>query len=143
MPEFRLAPALGQDGKGALIWQTPPCDDWKAVMKRLAEIKIGMRRQFVFPKAAPDGQVHQRHWLSYPVTRHNVRDWDKVKLRLPNMLRFKVRSTGDGKMAGVIFHVPHLPPGDFHPHKPTITSVWHQVHDLLDGSAQRLTRSPE
>ena len=31
--------ALGQDEKGALIWQTSPFDDWKALMRELAIVK--------------------------------------------------------------------------------------------------------
>jgi CRISPR-associated protein Cmr1 len=124
--------AIGQDSKGALIWQTAPHDEWKALMKTLAELKISMRRLFLFPPTQPDGEVHDRHWLSYPVTRHNVRAWDKAKLRLPNSLRFKVRQTADGKLVGIIVHIPHLPPAAFHPDRPAIANVWTQVHRHLD-----------
>ncbi len=130
--------AIGQDSKGALIWQTAPHGDWKALMKTLAELKISMRRLFLFPHAQPDGEVHDRHWLSYPVTRHNVRAWDRAKLRLPNSLRFKVRQTADGKLVGIIFHIPHLPPAAFHPDRPAIANVWTQVHRHLD--AKQLVR---
>lgn len=137
--------AIGRDAKGALIWQTQPFDDWKALMKRLAEIKIGLRTQFAFPNRQPDGEVHERHWLSYPVTKHSVRAWDKEKLRLPNTLRFKLRATANGQLVGVIFHVPHLPPKNFRPNRQDIQdieSVWTHVHRFLDRSAQALTRIP-
>jgi CRISPR-associated protein Cmr1 len=126
--------ALGADSHGALIWQTRlPYKDWPTLMKTLAEIKIALRTQsaFRFPQAHPDGQVHDRHWLSYPVTRHNVNDWKRKNLRLPNQLRFKVRHTDDG-LVGVIFHMPHLPPADFRPEAQTLERIWRQVHSHLD-----------
>jgi CRISPR-associated protein Cmr1 len=131
--------AIGRDGNGALIWHTAPHDDWKALMKILAVIKIGLRTQFRFPNERPDGQVHDRHWLSYPVTRHSVNDWHRNNLRLPNSLRFKVRALPDGKLVGVIFHVPCLPPLAFKPDRPAITTTWQAVHTLLD----ELTREPK
>lgn len=134
--------ALGQDAR-PLIWQTQPGDDWKAVMKRLAEIKIGLRRLFLFPNERPDGEIHDRHWLSYPVTTHKVNDWNRKGLRLPNTLRFKIRPTADGKLVGVIFHVPHQPPADFRPDTATLERVWKQVHACLDTPAHQLTRIPE
>ena len=134
--------SIGQDER-PLIWRTPEFDDWKALMKRLAEIKIGLRRLFLFPNKKSDGEVHDRHWLSYPVTNHNVREWDRNKLRLPNTLRFKVRATADRKLVGVIFHVPHLPPAAFRPNRQDIETVWTQVHRFLDAPAQSLTRIPE
>lgn len=134
--------ALGQDETGAQVWQTTPCGDWKALMREMAIIKIGLRRLFLFPEVRPDGEVHERHWLSYPVTKHNVRAWDRNKLRLPNSLCFKIRGTPDGKLVGVIFHVPCLPPPEFHPDRRSIESVWQRVHGFLDAPAQKLTRIP-
>ncbi|WP_310461261.1 RAMP superfamily CRISPR-associated protein [Sphaerotilus sp.] len=132
--------AIGADAKGPLIWQTEVLADWKAVMRRLAEIKIGLRTQFKFPQDRPDGRIHDRHWLSYPVTNHAVRDWGN-NARLPNSLRFKVRATPDGKLMGVVFHVPCLPPAQFQPQPVAITRVWEQVHSHLDDVA-RLKRLP-
>lgn len=128
--------AIGQDEKGALIWQTAPHDDWKTLMKTLAVIKIGLRTQFRFTtgRGAPSPEV--RHWLSYPVTNHDVRSWNV--LRLPNQLRFKVRGSDDGKLVGVIFHVPHLPPPAFAPSEADIVNVWQCVHEFLDA----LTKQP-
>ena len=90
--------AIGSDAKGALIWQTTPFADWKALMRELAAIKIDLRTQFKFPHQKPDGQTHDRHWLSYPVTNHEVSDWKRNSARLPNSLRFKVHPTAE--MAG-------------------------------------------
>ncbi len=135
--------AIGSDGRHALVWQTQPFDDWKTLMKKLAEIKIGLRTQFQFPQAQPAGQIHNRHWLSYPITHHSVRDWGN-NARLPNSLRFKVRpAPGDAqKVVGVIFHVPCKPPPSFNPNHETLVRVWKQVHAFLDNNAQQLTRIP-
>jgi CRISPR-associated protein Cmr1 len=135
--------AIGQDEKGALIWQTKPFPDWKAVMKRLAELKIGLRTQFAFTTGKNASRPEDRHWLSYPVTNHSVAKWGN-NARLPNQLRFKIRPTADGKFVGVIFHVPHLPPPDaFSPNRVAIEHVWRQVHAFLDNPAQKLKRIPE
>lgn len=126
--------AIGQDEKGPLIWQTAPHDDWKALMKTLAIVKIGLRTQFVFPNVAPPhAGIEPRHWLSYPITKHTTHAWDRGA-RLPNTLRFKVRPVPDGGLVGVIFHVPHLPPAAFNPHpnRAVIERTWEQVHGLLD-----------
>lgn len=135
--------AIGSDGRGALIWQTQPFDDWKALMKKLAEIKIGLRTQFQFPQAQPNGQIHNRHWLSYPVTNHSVQAWGN-NARLPNSLRFKVRpAPGDAqKLVGVVFHVPCKPPPTFNSNHDTLVSVWQKVHAFLDNSTQQLIRIP-
>lgn len=133
--------AIGQDDR-PLIWQTQPFDDWKALMKRLAEVKIGLRTQFAFTTGKNAPRTEDRHWLSYPVTNHSVAAWGN-NARLPNTLRFKVRTTADHKLVGILFHVPHLPPGDFRPDRPAIERVWTQVHRHLDSPAQALTRVSE
>ncbi len=138
--------ALGCDAGGPLIWQTEALADWKAAMRRLAEIKIGLRTHFKFPVNVqpPHAQPLQRHWLSYPVTRHEVVGWKERgaggEFRLPNSLRFKVRMGDDGKLRGVIFHVPCRPPPQFKPNTPALVAVWQQVHAYLNHPAQRLTR---
>lgn len=134
--------AIGQDIHGALIWQTQPFGDWKTLMTRLADIKIGLRTQFVFTTGKNANNPEPRHWLSYPVTNHSVRPWGN-NARLPNNLRFKVRNTNDGKLVGVIFHIPHLPPTQFNPSKATVEVVWKKVHIYLDAPAQSLKRIKE
>ena len=160
--------AIGRDDKGALIWQTAPHADWKALMKTLAVIKIGLRTQFAMELRPPDGDKQKinkkgkpdgidhgrpqdRHWLSYPMTHHSVRLWDyeivhgkknALNLRLPNSLRFKVRPLSDGKFVGAIFHVPCLPPPAFRPDRKAVENVWQHVHRFLDAPQQQLTRSP-
>jgi CRISPR-associated protein Cmr1 len=126
--------AIGHDDKGPLIWKTRPFDDWKAVMRELAIIKIGLRTQFVFPNVTPPHpQPLERHWLSYPITRHTTLAFDR-NARLPNSLRFKVRpvSNDPKEVVGVIFHMPCMPPSDFRPDKPAIENTWKTVHALLD-----------
>jgi CRISPR-associated protein Cmr1 len=135
--------ALGQSGNSLLVWQTTqPYDDWKALMKDLATIKIGLRTQtqFKFPTQRTDGQIHSRHWLSYPVTNHSVNAWGN-NARLPNSLRFKVRvdEQNSKKLRAVIFHMPCLPPPEFRPNKQTVEQVWQQVHNFLSQQAN-LTR---
>jgi len=132
--------AIGKDEVGPLIWQTQPFSDWKEAIKRFAEIKIGLRTQFTFP--ADGSPPYQRHWLSYPVTNHPIREWDGKSLRLPNSLRFKLRpdTPSSTKLRGVIFHVPCLPPTEFRPNRQDIQPVWRQVHAFLDKPEQKLSR---
>lgn len=124
--------ALGRDEKGLLVWQTGPFSDWKGVMRKLAEIKIGLRTRFEFSTGHNAPCPEQRHWLSYPVTNHSVRTWRNR--RLPNSLRFKVRpAPGEPrKLVGTIFHVPCLPPSKFNPNRRVIEDVWKRVHSHLD-----------
>lgn len=129
--------AIGTDDK-PLIWQTRAFDDWKQLMRELAIIKIGLRTQFPF--TTPNGAPHpeDRHWLSHPVTKHNVRQWGQA--RLPNSLRFKVRRAADdpAKLVGVIAHVPCQPPAAFGGNRRALLQTWQTVHALLD----ELTRQP-
>ncbi|MGH6893266.1 MAG: hypothetical protein ACREEP_13505 [Dongiaceae bacterium] len=147
--------AIGQDAEaGPLIWQTAPYDNWKSLMVELANIKIRLRTQFGFSlnAAAGDrqakrgidhGQPQDRHWLSYPVTNHTVSPPWGGSARLPNSLRFKVRTApNDPKKVGVIFHVPCLPPPELRPDLSAITTVWQRVHRFLDAPVRNLTRSP-
>lgn len=133
--------AIGFDDK-PLIWRTQPVGDWKQIMRELAIIKIGLRTQFVFPNVSPPHRnVEPRHWLSYPITTHTTRVWERGA-RLPNSLRFKVRldPNDPSKLVGVIFHVPCRPPADFRPDfRPdngAIAMTWQAVHALLDELAR-------
>jgi CRISPR-associated protein Cmr1 len=73
--------------------------------------------------------------LSYPVTNHSVQAWGG-NARLPNSLRFKVRATDNGRLVGVIFHAPCLPPAAFAPDRTAIIATWQRVHGLLDELTQ-------
>lgn len=133
--------AIGSDEQGPLIWQTAPLADWPAVMRKLAEFKIGLRTQFKFPQdRPPHAQALERHWLSYPITKHTTLAWGR-EARLPNSLRFKVRETPSGQLRGVIVHLPCRPPPAFKPDARAIESVWLRVHQYLDGQAPALQRT--
>lgn len=127
--------AVGRDDTGPLVWRTAkPYSDWKALMRDLAILKIGLRTMFPFPNSRPPHHRPQdRHWLSYPVTRHRTRGWDG-NARLPNSLRFKIRPDPDDpeRLRGVVFHVPCLPPRHFRPERHAIENVWTKAHGLLD-----------
>ncbi len=140
--QLEWAHAIGQDDSGALIWRTDGFDDWPALMKALAQIKIDLRTHFQFPQEKPPHrQVEDRHWLAYPVTNHGTKRWNR-NARLPNSLRFKARKDEGGKLHGVIFHMPCRPPREFRPETSTLTSVWQQVHQFLDNQRTQLQRSP-
>ena len=138
--------AIGSDDTGPLVWQTANSyDDWKALMRDLAILKIGLRTKFVFPNARPPHpQPLDRHWLSYPITKHGTGQWNR-NARLPNSLRFKVRPDPDDpkRLRGVVFHVPCRPPADFVPDSramEAIERVWRTTHELLDELTQRAGR---
>ena len=128
--DLEWAHAIGHDGDGPLIWYTGEFSDWKALMKELARIKIGLRTQFRFRSGKNARAPEERHWLSYPVTNHSVKGWGKQ--RLPNSLRFKVRQNKNGKLYGVIFHMPCRPPREFQPDPNTLIPIWRQVHRFMD-----------
>ncbi len=124
------AHAIGKDEEGALIWRTETFGDWPELMKALAELKIGLRTAFRFQSGRNAPRPESRHWLSYPVTNHSVRSWGR-DARLPNTLRFKVRRTEEGRLYGVIFHMPCKPPRRFSPDEQVLQQVWLRVHRLL------------
>ena len=127
--------AIGTDGSDPLVWRMAKSyKDWKTLMRDLAILKIGLRTMFVFPnERPPHARPQDRHWLSYPITRHGARQWNR-NARLPNTLRFKVRPDPDDpkQLRGVIFHVPCRPPAEFNPDHGTLWRVWERVHQLLD-----------
>ena len=129
--------AVGRDDTGALVWQTAKLyENWKALMRDLAIIKIGLRTMFTFPPSnrPPHNQPVERHWLSYPITpKHRTKQWGG-NARLPNSLRLKARPDAEDprKLRGIIFHVPCLPPPEFQPQRTAIEDVWTRSHELLD-----------
>ncbi len=135
------AHAIGCDDSGPLIWRTEGFDDWPALMKRLAELKIGFRTRFKFNSGKGASRPESRHWISYPVTKHSVRTWGNA--RLPNTLRFRARRDEDGQVHGVIFHMPCLPPvRPFSPDRRAIEHVWEEIHRFLDkdSNLQRIAK---
>lgn len=133
--------AVGLQAGRPLVWHTQPFADWKKLMQELARLKIELRRQFKFTTGKDASQPEDRHWLSYPVTHHSVKDWGG-NARLPNSLRFKVRPVPgqSNQLLGVVFHLPCLPPPAFQPDVRAITQVWQRIHAFLDQPAQQLTR---
>jgi CRISPR-associated protein Cmr1 len=128
--------AIGKDEQGALIWQTAPQTDWKKVMLELAKLKLGLRTQFSFTSGKNAPRPEERHWLSYPVTNHSVAAWGG-NFRLPNSLRFKVRSLENDQLVGTLFHVPCLPLAQLHPGTQQIETAWQKVHRFLDTQMPR------
>ena len=134
------AHAIGRDEQGVLVWRTETLDDWSTLMQQLAKIKIELRtKQFPFHSGKKAPPPEDRHWLSYPVTNHDVTTWEK-KARLSNTLRFKIRRDDKGRLYAIIFHMPCLPPSRFKPDLDQITRVWQRVHAFLD-SEKSLQRS--
>ncbi len=129
--DLEWAHAIGQDDDRPLVWHTGEFGDWKDLMKELARIKIDLRTQFQFHNGKDAPAPEDRHWLSYPVTNHSVKNWGNQ--RLPNSLRFRIRSDERGRFYGVIFHMPCRPPAAFRPSTDTLIHVWGQVHAFLDG----------
>ena len=133
--------AIGADDTDhPLVWRTEKTyGDWRGLMRDLAILKISIRTMFVFPPNVrpPHTQPLDRHWLSYPITRHGTKQW-RGNARLPSSLRFKVRPDPDDprRLRGVIFHVPCLPPKDFRPDSDAIEKVWRKAHQLLDELTQ-------
>lgn len=136
--QFDWPHAIGTSNDDPLIWETEPMADWESVMKRLAEIKVRLRTQFKFTGGNGAPRPEQRHWLSYPVTNHSVKDWGSA--RLPNSLRFKLREDAAGKLRGVVFHMPCMPPPKFRPSRGALEDIWGEVHGFLDAPAQKLHR---
>jgi CRISPR-associated protein Cmr1 len=126
--------AIGEDEDRSLVWQTKPFPGWNMLMRELAIVKIGLRTQFLFTTGKKAMRPEQRHWLSHPVTGHNVASWGQA--RLPNSLRFKVRPTTDGKLVGIVFHVPCRPPAELRPDMRAVEDTWLAVHRLLDELAK-------
>lgn len=134
------AHAIGRDGRGALVWQTEPRDDFKAVMEDLANIKIGFRTRFRFPNEdTPHQQPQARHVISYPVTKHGLNGLKNTR-RLANQIRFKVIVNED-RFSARIFHLPckapddhiaELTPQNRRGYKDLEVQVWPQIHEFLD-----------
>lgn len=121
--------AIGAKEGKPLVWETEAKDSWKDVITELAKIKIALRTQFRFTTGMNADDPEPRHWLSYPVTHHSVRRWGNS--RLPNSLRFKVRPDADGRLRGVIFHMPVFPSRQFGPDHDAVKGVWQRVHTEL------------
>jgi len=140
--------AIGNDGKGPLVWLTTTTGPWREVMKELARIKIAFRTQPALSlDSVSGGRFAARHLLAYPVTHHNVsgNGWGNQG-RLANQMRFKVAKQ-DGQWQGVIVHLPcrlpaemaaGLPPQQRNNLDGTAHAAWQHVHAVLDQNANRV-----
>ncbi len=137
--------ALGHDHEKLLAWRTQPCQDWRDAMKQLAMIKIAFRTQFKFTSGEPHRELHPRHLLAYPVTKHGNANWKNTD-RLANQLRFKILRENRGYI-GFAFHLPCRLPDEL-ANRLTRTDrdhlrnqeleVWRAVHAVLDNTMTRL-----
>ncbi|WP_163139611.1 RAMP superfamily CRISPR-associated protein [Arhodomonas sp. KWT] len=124
---------VGRDKAGPLVWQTRPQRSWEGAIRVLAEV-----RKALCGEAKQQGR---RPLLSYPVTKGNRPDWDKLSARIPNSLRFKVIK-GEKGLHGQIAHVP-CGPADFLRQKFTaqeearFPDLWEACHELLDDEFQK------
>lgn len=132
--ELDWAHAIGQDGKGALVWESAETyPDWKAAMVFLARTKIGFRTSLDFNGGQPHPRAQERHLLAYPVTHHSVSapGWGG-NARLANQLRFKLFHDAENQLRARIYHTPHhcpLPSG-MTPQQEL--AVWQAIHRWLD-----------
>jgi len=142
--------AIGADEQGIpLIWQTPERDNWRLVIKDLAQTKIKFRTDLPFPNNKP-GEFEQRHLLAYPVTNHKINAWEntgRLAKRLANQLRFKVARTADNQFMGIIFHLPCALPNEMSqglrnaPSMQQQSEIWKKVHLSLTGQKDlKITR---
>jgi CRISPR-associated protein Cmr1 len=129
--------AIGKDRKGVLIWMTKPSQDWKMVMKDLAELRIRVRKKCIAVRGLPG--LQEKHILAYPLKEPLVANWGASE-RMANQLRLKVVRNGD-KYQGLVVHIPHRVPEplaskllatDQNKLGQMQLDVWTKVHSVLD-----------
>ncbi len=130
--------AIGTDEKGMLIWKTEACISWMAVMRKLAEVKIGYRTSLSVTKPFDERQV-----LALPVTRHTPKELKND--RLAGQMRSKIIQQ-KGRFIGLVFHLPCKIPVEVagklrHPDAQKLIAsqeaIWRKVHAYLDLYLQR------
>jgi CRISPR-associated protein Cmr1 len=121
--------------------------EWKSVLERFAQLKIGFRTQFKLNSGQPHRQVEDRHVLAYPVTNHALDGLSNA--RLASQMRFKVIKNKDGQYFGLITHLPCAMPQAFfkggNVRPPEIAhqiEVWQQVHDFLNAQTASTAQEP-
>ena len=114
-------------------------------MKEFASIKIAFRTQFHFNGGGPHPNLCDRQVISYPITEHTLKCWEKD--RSANQILFKVHKLPEGYV-GLVTHMPHglpeklkatLPAGAKTALRDREQRVWLGVHQVLD---KRLIRLP-
>jgi hypothetical protein len=68
---------------------TECCEDWESVIAKLAELRLTIVEGFLLGKFRDPKYLKARHLISYPVTKHPVIGWGKV--RIANQLKVKIR----------------------------------------------------
>lgn len=124
--------AFGKDDKGALVWQSEGQAKWEDSMKLLAQLRAGLRR------AVPEPLM-----LACPANKRTMPHW-KSDDRVPNSLRFKVRSDGT-QFKALVFHMPCRPKDELWGKLNAETQkgfldCYAKAHAFLDGNQQFLFR---
>ena len=119
---------LGKDKNGILCWESiEDFSHWSDAMHFLADAYMHVRTHFKFSEK---NRLEKRHLLGYPVTHHNVKDWE----RLPSQLLLKVIKINPRKYKAQIFHLPSAIPLGWD--KVSAGSgqlgIWKEVHEFLD-----------
>ena len=122
------ARGLGWDTHGPLLWQTQGQARWEDALRELGVIR----------KALCQAADNQRCLLSYPVTDRRQPRWGPSD-RVPNTLRFKIRSAGRDE-TGYVGQIAHFPcrPADRLWQELTAAdqrrfpALWERLHDTLD-----------
>ncbi len=68
---------------------TECCEDWESVIAKIAELRLTIVEDFQLGKSRDPKCPKARHLISYPVTKHPVIGWGKV--RIPDQLKVKIR----------------------------------------------------
>jgi CRISPR-associated protein Cmr1 len=129
--------AIGQDGKGVLVWESGETfADWKEAMKFLAKTKIGFRTRLEFTTGKNSRLVEPRHIVAYPVTNHDLQAWGG-QVRLANQLRFKLFHDAENQLRVRIYHTPHQCPLPSGMSPQQERAVWQAIHSWLDDPQAR------
>lgn len=131
--------AIGTDSVGPLVWRSKRAfSSWHDAMKFLAQLKISYRTALGFEGGEPHRKPQPRHLLAYPVTKHQVPDWEGAgKGRLANTLRFKLEGDHTAGLRALVYHTPCRPSLRYDADDVLVT--WQRVHRHLDTSPD-LTR---
>jgi CRISPR-associated protein Cmr1 len=155
--------AIGKSNKGLLIWYTEEQDRWEQVFDILAQVKINFRvkpNRFKFPEFSTKEEIKtkshwilcDRHLISYPVTRHPYRFWEKTHpskqaLRNANQILFKVVRV-QSMYRGIVVHLVHglprvlverLRDSDKKDIKKRQLEVWDEIHSVLNKNLKPLS----
>lgn len=120
---------FGKDDRALLAWESRQAT-WEAAMQLLAQTYLRTRTSVNI--AGSPKEPHERHALGYPVTNHNIQDWDRNGGRMPSQIRLMVKRDLQGRLVARILHLPHILPKEWPKHLNAQHEVWRQVHQFLD-----------